>query len=319
MAEEDKINPLAQENVTESQTDVSVVKQEAQTDLSPKQADAKRTTENMLNQVETPAPQTSNNIITPETKEMEVHKHPHHVMHKKKWGEYLLEFFMLFLAVFLGFLAENIREQSVEKHQEKEYIKSLVEDLKQDTISFSKNGNDLNLVLEKDDSLIQLLNSPEVKNYGAALYYMGRLSSRNYPVIVNDATIQQLKNSGGFRLIRGNNIAKNIVEYYNRLVFIKHLQDVELLQGQDYRQLAIEVFDPLIFNSIIDRRDNSVFRPAGNPALLTYDIQILRRLSGLVSYHKNSQLGLSQSQRNMKKAAAELIALIQKEYHLENE
>ncbi len=31
---------------------------------------------------------------------MEVHKHPHHVMHKKKWGEYLLEFFMLFLAVF---------------------------------------------------------------------------------------------------------------------------------------------------------------------------------------------------------------------------
>ncbi len=33
---------------------------------------------------------------------MEVH-HPHHVTHKKKWTEYLLEFFMLFLAVFLGF------------------------------------------------------------------------------------------------------------------------------------------------------------------------------------------------------------------------
>ena len=41
---------------------------------------------------------------------MEVHKHPHHVAHKKKWGEYLLEFFMLFLAVFLGFAAENVRE-----------------------------------------------------------------------------------------------------------------------------------------------------------------------------------------------------------------
>jgi len=35
-----------------------------------------------------------------ETETMEVHKHPHHVTHKKKWGEYLLEFFMLFLAVF---------------------------------------------------------------------------------------------------------------------------------------------------------------------------------------------------------------------------
>jgi len=33
---------------------------------------------------------------------MEVQKHPHHVTHKKKWGEYLLEFFMLFLAVLPG-------------------------------------------------------------------------------------------------------------------------------------------------------------------------------------------------------------------------
>ena len=45
----------------------------------------------------------------PSIKNMEVHKHPHHVTHKKKWGEYLLEFLMLFLAVFLGFVAENIR------------------------------------------------------------------------------------------------------------------------------------------------------------------------------------------------------------------
>ena len=44
---------------------------------------------------------------------MEAH-HPHHVTHKKKWPEYLLEFFMLFLAVFMGFLAENIRETNVE-------------------------------------------------------------------------------------------------------------------------------------------------------------------------------------------------------------
>src|SRR5436309_1167001 len=55
-------------------------------------------------------------------KEMEVHKHPHHVTHKKKWGEYFLEFILLFLAVFLGFVAENIREDAVEKHKEKQYM-----------------------------------------------------------------------------------------------------------------------------------------------------------------------------------------------------
>src|SRR6478609_5091078 len=72
-------------------------------------------------------------ILNQETENMEVHKHPHHVTHKKKWGEYLLEFIMLFLAVFLGFLAENLREGIVEKNIEKEYIHSLVEDLKSDT------------------------------------------------------------------------------------------------------------------------------------------------------------------------------------------
>ena len=45
--------------------------------------------------------------LNQETENMEVHKHPHHVTHKKKWGEYILEFLMLFLAVFLGFIAEK--------------------------------------------------------------------------------------------------------------------------------------------------------------------------------------------------------------------
>src|SRR6059036_2756882 len=62
---------------------------------------------------------------------MEVH-HPHHVTHKKKLAEYLLEFFMLFLAVFLGFVAENIREHSTEQRRGKEYINSFVQDLKKD-------------------------------------------------------------------------------------------------------------------------------------------------------------------------------------------
>src|SRR5690242_1494579 len=70
--------------------------------------------ENILQQqtIDTTQSQTQN--LQPQIENMEVHKHPHHSMHKKKWSEYLLEFFMLFLAVFLGFVAENIREHSVE-------------------------------------------------------------------------------------------------------------------------------------------------------------------------------------------------------------
>src|SRR6185369_7095980 len=74
--------------------------------------------------------QTSSN--KPETENMEVHKHPHHVTHKKKWGEYFLEFLMIFLAVFLGFLAENFREHQVEKERGKQYIESFYNDLEKD-------------------------------------------------------------------------------------------------------------------------------------------------------------------------------------------
>jgi hypothetical protein len=56
------------------------------------------------------------------------------VVHKKKWGAYLLEFILLFLAVFLGFVAENLRENNAERQTEKQYMKTMVEDLKADTI-----------------------------------------------------------------------------------------------------------------------------------------------------------------------------------------
>src|ERR1700709_884739 len=78
-------------------------------------------------------------ISTIETKtpDMEVHKHPHHITHKKKWGEYLLEFLMLFLAVFLGFVAENIRENFADQSKEREYMIRMIADLKADTASIS--------------------------------------------------------------------------------------------------------------------------------------------------------------------------------------
>src|SRR5436190_24330133 len=67
-------------------------------------------------------PETANqisDISKSEIKNMEVHKHPHHPTHKKKWGEYLLELFMIFLAVTIGFFAEQIREGFVESRNEK--------------------------------------------------------------------------------------------------------------------------------------------------------------------------------------------------------
>jgi hypothetical protein len=154
-------------------------------------------------------------IINPnsEIENMEVHKHPHHVTHKKKWGEYLLEFTMLFLAVFLGFLAENLREQTVEHHREKEYIQSLVEDLKSDTLQANEVLVKLNNRSIGIDSVIAALSSPEIIENSNNAY---RLWSKNMgfaDFISNDRTIQQLKNSGGLRLIRNKVVSDGIMKY----------------------------------------------------------------------------------------------------------
>src|SRR3954447_12485199 len=77
------------------------------------------------------------NISELQTTKMEVH-HSHHPTHKKKWSEYLLEFFMLFLAVFLGFVAENIREKNVEHEREKEYALQLYKELYADSVAFNQ-------------------------------------------------------------------------------------------------------------------------------------------------------------------------------------
>src|SRR3954468_7869299 len=106
---------------------------------------------NLSNDI-TPTNDTETISQNQETENMEVHKHPHHVTHKKKWGEYLLEFFMLFFAVFLGFVAENIREHMVEKDRAKQYAKSLISDLQKDTSMINEELFELNHSIKDIDS-----------------------------------------------------------------------------------------------------------------------------------------------------------------------
>ena len=222
---------------------------------------------------------------------------------------------MLFLAVFCGFLAEYQLEHQIEKEREKQYIHSMLEDLSEDTLVLADNINEFNEHITRNDTLIRLLNSPDIKEHGSDLYYLGRRASRSVRLAIHDATIQQLKNSGGMRLIRNQEVSKAVIEYYNRLVFIDYLQAIAFNEADEYRKMAIDVFHPILFNDIV-MADNTVIRPSGNPALLTYDPKTLIRVSGMVSYIRNTKLGLGKAETEMKDASKELIKLIKKEYHL---
>ena len=244
---------------------------------------------------------------------MEVHAHTHTA--RKKWKHYFWEFLMLFLAVFCGFMAEYQLEHKIEKDKEKQYIQSLLEDLHEDTGTLTETINEFDGHLKRNDTLIKLLTSDAIKNHGSDLYYLGRRASRSVRLALHDFTIQQMKSSGGFRLIRNQKVSKAIIEYYNRTVFIVYLNGIESNESDEYRKMATDVFHPVTFNDIVNP-DNTIARPENNPPLLTYDSKTLLRLAGMVSYIRNTKMGLMKAETEMKKAAIELIELIKKEYHL---
>jgi len=141
---------------------------------------------------------------------MEAH-HPHHVTHKKQWGEYLLEFFMLFLAVFLGFIAENIRETKVEHEREKQYARELYSELYADSIAFSKK---LSARLDKEsdcDYIYRFLKDSSLtglpkKFYPAytTVFYL----INSYTFEPKDGVLGQLKSSGSLRYFKEPELQK---------------------------------------------------------------------------------------------------------------
>ena len=249
---------------------------------------------------------------------MEVHAHTHTNdpdIHrgKKKFTHYLWEFLMLFLAVFCGFLAENFREHQVERQREKQYMQSMVGDLKADTAMFDANIEIRRSRLYMIDSLVSLLSHPS-DDKGNDMYFFGRSISPPANIFSNDETIQQLKSSGNFRLIREKDIAKYILNYDQQIrqYFFEMGDEVEIRAA--YRNIAIKVFDSKVFYQMEHTGDFS--RPDGNPKLLNTDLGLINELIGQIQYLKKiHQLQLSRSEHLLGEAK-KLIALISDEYHL---
>jgi hypothetical protein len=144
---------------------------------------------------------------------MEVHSHSHHAANKS-WKTYLWEFFMLFLAVFCGFLAEYKLEHVIEHQREEKYIHSLIKDLELNVKSMKDSHWFREIQISYFDSLTTLLR----RGYQYKMndfYFYARHITRSTNFEYQDRTIQQLKNSGNFRLIRNNNAADSITIFDN--------------------------------------------------------------------------------------------------------
>ena len=258
---------------------------------------------------------------------MEVH-HPHHVTHKKKWGEYLLEFLMLFLAVFLGFIAENIREGSAERLKEKHLIASLKKDLINDTANLNRIIKNISLHNAWVDSAARYLNSEEIKGNEKKLAASLTNATIWFGYNPPDVAVSEIRNTGNFNLIENENAKAGILNYISQLNFYnkyseplnnaRHAMDttsVSIFKSADYQKFTKAMYEAFkkghTFISDSDLGNTIVFK--------TYNTAEYKRLSNKLEQENVLENDMLGQYANLYKIDTALIFLLQKEYHLEIE
>jgi hypothetical protein len=257
-----------------------------------------------------PEPQTSNSKL--QTSPMDVHHHGH-VNSKKRWLEYLFQFFMLFLAVFCGFLAEYQLEHKIEKDREKTFIKSFYEDLADDERRLKQLVTSAGIQFRAADTLQMQLPHADMKTNATSIYVNFRRLFRQLGInlYLNDRTIVQLRNSGGMRLIQNKQVSDSIVAYYNAAQRIQFLYDIMLGYRKSLKEAALPLLDAAYYYRVIDSTDRIIY-PADTFFLRTADRNAINNcllyisdIEGLYSALRRSIEGMITKAANIKKFIAE--------------
>jgi hypothetical protein len=265
---------------------------------------------------------------------MEVHKHPHHVTHKKKWEEYLLEFLMLFLAVFLGFLAENIRESNADHEREKQYAKELYSEFYTDSITFSKK---LGARLDKEkkcDYLYSYIKDSSLTNlpkqfypaYSIVFYLIN-----SYSFEPKDGVLSQLKSTGSLRYFKDAELQKlfgDISVAINNLRY-RNEQEYQFF-ANPIKAFLLEHFDFKWIDNTRRLKPDALSIDLGNiymnsDTLIKADILNLptfnrNKTANMIMFYKTMIVSTRTLQMNdYIKANERILQVLRKDYHMKNE
>ena len=213
---------------------------------------------------------------------------------------------MLFLAVFCGFLAEYQLEHKIEKDGEKQFMQSLIRDIKKD-ISQGDSLQLQNLRSQKIcDSLLVLLSGKEINNNSYPAYSLWLSVSGFIDFIPNDGTIQQLKNSGGLRLVRKQDVVDRLMDYNKVLELIKiHQSAMNTYLFQQSRKT--ELFDVVRLANENDRVNIPLL--SNEKKLLGWSYEYVNGWKGLLD-------ALNFYVEEAKYRGKDLLQSINNEYHL---
>ena len=238
---------------------------------------------------------------------------------KKKWYVYFIDFIMLFVAVSLGFLAENVRDQQTDKNREISYLKNVHEDLLVDINKFELVISSNNLRLLMLDSLHMEINkaSPDLPS----LYYYIRNLALRTTFESSHLGLDQIKASGGFRLIQNAKIIAGIQDYERRLNSAMKLEEIRERTLEQARFKMAVVFDAgtlyqMTKNQSMFKGEKTVRfkRPAYAAPFVVGDRETFNELINFINLGLNTNIHLNDSFNELKSIAKALDAAIIEEY-----
>ena len=257
---------------------------------------------------------------------MEVH---HHAPHggKKNWKTYFWEFLMLFLAVTLGFFVENQREHYIEHVRAKEFSKTLVKDLQSDTAAVRAQNRFAGIYTAFVDSLLALSQTKLEGRNAARFSFYTRFMYWTKPIIWNNATFEQIKNSGSLRYFKNYTLLEKMMRYEALTKQIDMEAYNNTIRGNLLLKQISVIIDPIrhhelskyfllgldtTFGKIIE--EQSAYHAE---SLENKRAEIRELLNMVVVQQRNFQLNIDVSWKQAAALAIELINDLKKEYHIE--
>lgn len=250
---------------------------------------------------------------------MEVHNHSHSHA-KENWKGYFWEFVMLFLAVFSGFLAEYELEHIIEHQREEQYALTLFEDIQADTVELKARITEISFTTERIDTFRAMVHEHEINSIPSGTwYYFGRWGTKFFTMAFQNATLEQLKNSGGLRYFKKQNVI-NAIAHYDQ-----SCRDLQLsldLQVPIYNQLLISrnrLFDSYYLDEIMSydvSKDVVESFKLKNIPLLSDKKEDFIQYSNVCQLKSYNNKGLIDATNGVINNAEKLLNILKKEYHL---
>lgn len=247
---------------------------------------------------------------------------------ENKTGKYLKyaigEIMLVVIGILIALSINNWNTNRVERITEKEYMQSMLTDLKKDKSVLNSKLEFGPIPIIYNDSLFKELQKRPLLGREKRIYHFLLLFTNSIDISYHDRTISQLRNSGGFQLVRNKKVSDAIVDYdiYMResIKIIESSRSTDLINNDimiNYNIYEIYKVQHLKDSAIIHKNEITKVDYPDDLKLLSYDDDKIKLVLNSMSYVR--EIDESNYDRALQALTlnSQLDSLIRKEYLLE--